>query len=76
MGPGAGLRVRTARPGRSIRADWKDGPTRLDIGFSARGDAKSQVAVAHRRIPDPETADRLKAFWRERVAALKRLLET
>jgi hypothetical protein len=58
-----------------MRANWEDGSTRLVIGFTALGDAKSQVAVAHERIPDPGTADKLKAFWRERVAALKRVLE-
>jgi hypothetical protein len=73
--PGASFEVRTVRPGRSIRANWDDGSTRLDIGFTAIGHAKSQVAVAHQRIPDPGTADRLRAFWRERVAVLKQVLE-
>jgi hypothetical protein len=73
--PGASVEVRTARPGKSIRAGWDDGSTRLVIGFTARGDAKSQVALVHERIPDAETAERLKAFWRERVAVLKRVLE-
>jgi hypothetical protein len=73
--PGAAFEVRTAQPGRSIRANWEDGPTRLAIGFTALGDAKSQVALTHQGIPDPGTADRLKAFWRERVAVLKRVLE-
>jgi Domain of unknown function (DUF4287) len=73
--PGDGFQVRTAQPGRSMRANWEGGSTRLVIGFTARGEAKSQVAVAHERIPDPGTADELKAFWRERVAALKRVLE-
>jgi hypothetical protein len=67
--------VRTAHPGKSIRADWGDGSTRLVIGFTARGDAKRQVALVHERVPDAETAERLKAFWRERVAVLKRVLE-
>jgi Activator of Hsp90 ATPase homolog 1-like protein len=73
--PGATVEVRTAKPGRSIRANWDDGSTRLTVGFTALGDAKSQVAVTHERIPDPEVADRLKAFWRERVGVLKRVLE-
>jgi hypothetical protein len=72
---GAGFEVRTARPGRSIRANWDDGATRLVVDFTAKGDARSQVALVHERIPDADTADRLKAFWRERVAALKQLLE-
>jgi hypothetical protein len=74
--PGATLEVRTVHPGRSIRADWEDGSTRLVIAFTARGEAKSQVALVHQRVPDAETAERLKAFWRERVAVLKQVLET
>jgi hypothetical protein len=73
--PGAPLEVRTAKPGRSIRANWEDGSTRLTVGFTALGEAKSQVAVTHERIPDPADADRLKAFWRERVTVLKQVLE-
>jgi Domain of unknown function (DUF4287) len=73
--PGATVEVRTARPARSIRANWDDGSTRLVIAFTARGEAKSQVALVHERIPDAGTADELKAFWRGRMAALKELLE-
>ncbi len=73
--PGATVEVRTARPARSIRANWFDGSTRLVIAFTARGEAKSQVALVHERVPDAGTADELKAFWRGRMAALKELLE-
>jgi uncharacterized protein YndB with AHSA1/START domain len=74
--PGAAVEVRTARPARSIRASWDGGSTRLVIAFTARGESKSQVALTHERVPDAATADKLKAFWRERMAALKELLET
>jgi hypothetical protein len=74
--PGDRVQVRTARPGRSIRANWDDGSTRLVVGFTALGDAKSQVVVTHERVPDAATAATLKAYWRERVAVLKRVLET
>jgi hypothetical protein len=73
--PGAAFEVRTAQAGKSVRANWDDGSTRLVISFTARGETKSQVALVHERVPDAETADRLKAFWRERVAVLKQLLE-
>jgi hypothetical protein len=73
--PGAAVEVRTARPGKSIRANWDDGSTRLVIAFTARGEARSQVALTHERVPDAGTADKLKVFWRERMAALKQLLE-
>ncbi|HEV2893644.1 MAG TPA: hypothetical protein VG411_07820 [Actinomycetota bacterium] len=74
--PGAAFEVRTAIPGKSIRANWEDGSTRLVILFTARGESKSQVALVHERLPDAATAEQLKPWWRERVAALKRLLET
>ncbi len=74
--PGAAFEVRTAIPGKSIRANWEDGSTRLVILFTARGESKSQVALVHERLPDAATAERLKPWWREQVAALKRLLET
>ena len=74
--PGAAFEVRTAIPGKSIRANWEDGSTRVVILFTARGESKSQVALVHERLPDAATAEQLKPWWRERVAALKRLLET
>jgi hypothetical protein len=33
------------------------------------------VALEHERLADADEAERMKAFWRERVAALKELLE-
>ena len=33
--------------------------------------AKSRVALSHERLPDADTADEMKAFWRERLTALK-----
>jgi hypothetical protein len=73
--PGGGLRERTSQPGRSARFDWGDGQTRVNVGFEPRGDARSQVAVAHERLPDAETAEEMKQRWRERLSTLKALLE-
>jgi uncharacterized protein YndB with AHSA1/START domain len=72
---GAVLRERTSQPGRAARFDWEDGATRVNVGFTAKGEAKSQVAPAHERLPDAEAAEEAKAYWRERMAALKALLE-
>lgn len=73
--PGAELHVRTMTPCRSARYDWEDGSTRVYVGFTDRGDGKSSVAVQHERLPDAETAEEMKAWWRERVAVLKDVLE-
>jgi hypothetical protein len=69
------LRVRTATEGKSFRADWQDGSTRIAVGFVAKGDVKAQVGLLHEKLADAETAAEMKAFWRERLAALKTLLE-
>lgn len=73
--PGAALRERTATPGRTARFDWGDGSTRVNASFAATAGGKSQVAVEHERLPDSPAAERQKAFWQERLAALKTLLE-
>ena len=73
--PGADLRVRTATAPRTARYDWEDGSTRVIVGFDEMGEAKSRVAVSHERLPDADAADEMKTWWRERLAALKPLLE-
>jgi uncharacterized protein YndB with AHSA1/START domain len=74
--PDGRLGERTATKPRSARFDWGDGQTRVVLGFEAKGEAKSTVALEHERLPDAEEAERMKTFWRDRVAALKELLET
>ena len=73
--PEGGLSERTSQPGKSARFDWDDGETRVNVGFYPKGDARSQVALAHERIADAETAEEMKQHWRERLNALKALLE-
>ncbi len=73
--PGGQLSERTATRPKSARYDWGDGSTRVVIGFEAKGEAKSLVALAHQRLADGGEADRMKAFWRERLAGLKSKLE-
>jgi len=73
--PGVVLHERTSQPGRSARFDWEDGPTRVNVTFLAVDRARSQVAVEHDHLPDVEAAEARKMFWRERLAALKAMLE-
>jgi len=73
--PGAGLTIRTARPGKSVTADW-DGGGRLAVYFTAAGTTKSRLSLQHLRLPDAKTAEAHKAFWRRAVAELKTVLET
>jgi hypothetical protein len=73
--PDGELRERTASKPRSARYDWGDGASRVTVTFLAKGDDKSTAALEHARLADGEEAERMKAFWRDRVAALKEVLE-
>jgi uncharacterized protein YndB with AHSA1/START domain len=64
------LRERTATKPKSARFDWADGATRVNVTFIAKGE-RSTVALEHARLADADEADRMKAFWRERLSTLK-----
>ncbi len=73
--PDGQLRERTATRPKSARFDWGDDESRVTVGFEAKDDGRSTVALEHSRLPDGEEAERMKAYWRERVVALKEVLE-
>jgi hypothetical protein len=66
-------RVRTATPQKSMRLDGQDRSI-VAVGFLAKGPSKSAVAVQHTKLPDRETATRLKQYWSERFDALAEVL--
>lgn len=73
--PDARLSERTATRPKSARFDWGEGPTRVNVTFLARDEAKSTVALEHRRLADAREAERMKTYWRERLGTLKETLE-
>jgi hypothetical protein len=73
--PDGRLRERTATRPKSARFDWGDGPSRVFVSFDAKDAGRSTVALEHARLADAGEADRVKAMWRERLDALKALLE-
>ena len=73
--PGKKLAVRKATPMKSLRITWDAGKTTLEVNFLAKGTGKSQVAVQHSRLADARAVARSKAFWSERLDALKTSLE-
>jgi hypothetical protein len=73
--PDGELSERTATRPKSARFDWGDGSSRVMVVFDAKGDEKSTMALQHVRLADGDEAERMKAYWRERVTALKEELE-
>lgn len=70
---GAGLKVRTATAPKSMRLDWPEGGI-IAVWFEPKGKSKSVVALAHTKLPDKQTADRLKKYWSDRLDALGEVL--
>jgi uncharacterized protein YndB with AHSA1/START domain len=73
--PGVAVRTPALDPDRSMRFDWTDGGGRVATTFTARGAEKTVVVVQHQRLAGARTAAKMKAYWRERLEALKALLE-
>ena len=67
------VRVRTATAPKSIRLALADGSI-LAVGFLPKGKTKSAVAVSQNKLPDKETANRLKQYWSEQLDALGEVL--
>ncbi len=70
-----GIVIRKAAAGKSMRITWADGKSTLSVNFYAKGDGKSQVAVQHGKLPDAESAERMKVYWAKALRRLQRFLE-
>jgi len=71
--PGTELTIRTSTRERSMRIAWHDG-TSVEAHFTAKGDAKSQVAIQHVKLPSKAASTEMKEFWSARLAALAAVL--
>jgi hypothetical protein len=66
--------VRRATPPKTMRLSWPDG-TLVIVGITARDNQRSQIAVQHEKLPNPEQAEAMKRFWRDAVERLRLILE-
>lgn len=67
------VEVRALNPPRSVRLDWPDG-TRVQLYVEAKGDEKARLSAQHTHLPDREELEARRAYWSERLDALKALL--
>jgi len=67
------IAVRSATAGKRMRATWDDG-TVVVFEFTAKGSAKSAVAVGHLKLPDRRAVDAAKKAWSAHFDRLGRLL--
>ena len=66
---GTKVTLRTATSPKSVRLGMADG-TIVAAWFMDKGNGRSAVSLAHMKLPDKLTADRVKQFWTERLDAL------
>lgn len=63
-------KVRTSVEDKSMRLDWDD-DTQVNLFFTAKGPAKSTVSVQHGKLSKKADVEKAKAFWDERLNALR-----
>ncbi len=68
-----GLKISKVTAPKWVRMRWQDG-AHVEVGFLAKGAAKSQAAIQHGDLPDQAAVTASKAFWNERLNALAALL--
>lgn len=73
--PDVSLTPTTVNHPKSFRADWEDGSTRLVVWLTPKNEAKTQVAIQQEKLSDGDAAAEWKAWWRDRLNELKRVLE-
>jgi hypothetical protein len=72
--PVHGAEVRSGEKGRAVRLDLADG-TRLQATLDATGPSRTAVAIEQSRMTDPAAVAPAKVYWKERLEALRELLE-
>jgi len=73
--PDVRLIQRPNRARAAARFDVNDGEGRLIVSFDPRGDERTMVAIEHEKLTDQAQTKRWSALWRERLKALKEMLE-
>jgi hypothetical protein len=67
------LAIRAPHENKSLRFTWKDG-TSVAVGFTTKGERKSQLAVEHGKLESAASAARMKTYWKRQLEALHDLL--
>ena len=73
--PDAETRLRSATPPKTVHFDWLADGSRVALYVTAKGAARSHLAVEHGKLADAESVVAAKAFWKERLNVLASTLE-
>jgi len=73
--PQDGLTVTRVTRGKSLSATWDADGTKVVVTVRSPAADKSVAGLEHSGLPDADASTEMKAFWRERLSALKAVLE-
>jgi len=73
--PDAEIEITKATRGKSVRAKWDGGKSRLSVNFYVKGTGKSQVAVDHENLASSKECAAMKNYWFEALNRLQKELE-
>jgi uncharacterized protein YndB with AHSA1/START domain len=65
--------VKSATPGKALRARWGKGNSQVAVSFSEKA-GKTEVAVEHQQIESRTAADQMKAYWQKKLGLLDEAL--
>lgn len=69
------IQVRQATANKSMRINWGDKKTSLEVNFYEKGKGKAQVVVQHSKLKDSKQAEKMKGYWGKKLDGLKMYLE-
>jgi uncharacterized protein YndB with AHSA1/START domain len=64
------LKARTSQKNKSARFDFRDGSSRVNVYFEAKGRSKTTVTVMHERLADTGAVEEMRAMWKESLSDL------
>ncbi len=62
-------------PGKNLRFAWQNAQV-VVVTFNPKGPSKCQISLQHTKLPDMISSVEMKAFWKEKLSKLSRLLES
>jgi uncharacterized protein YndB with AHSA1/START domain len=67
------ITIRKSTRNRSVRITWNDG-TNVEVMFYPQPSGTNRVNVQHNKLPTKAAAEKMRAFWKQRLEAMAELV--
>jgi len=69
------IEIRKSTTDRSLRINWLENSSPVNVDFYPKGESKAQVSINHDKLADQDEVTRLKEFWKNALQQLNTVLE-